>query len=147
MIWDQQLDRLENIGYKYMNNCSYVGGVMVHDQLPVCQTTCLHPDKIARVQKQLSSPQEQADLAETFKVLGDYTRVRILQALAYEELCVCDLAALLELSHSAVSHQLRLLRTAKLVKPRKDGKMVFYRLDDAHVQSLLAQGLEHVLEG
>lgn len=85
-------------------------------------------------------------LAEIFSLLGDRTRVRILHALTLGELCVCDISAVLNVSSSAISHQLRLLRTAKLVKARKEGKNVFYSLDDGHVHSLIAQGLEHVLD-
>src|SRR5207245_8000821 len=83
---------------------------------------------------------------ETFKVLGDTTRVRMLDALSRAELCVCDLAALLGLSESAVSHQLRLLRGMRLVRPRRDGRLVYYTLDDQHIVGLFAQGLEHVEE-
>ena len=86
-------------------------------------------------------------LAEIFKALGDPTRVRLLSALATAELCVCDLATLLTLSESAVSHQLRLLRSLRLVRARRDGRMVFYRLDDDHIVRLLAQGREHAEEG
>ena len=85
-------------------------------------------------------------LAEAFKALGDPTRVRLLTALSRTELCVGDLATLLGLSESAVSHQLRLLRSLRLVRPRRDGRLVFYRLDDDHIARLLAQGLEHVQE-
>jgi DNA-binding transcriptional ArsR family regulator len=85
-------------------------------------------------------------LAETFKVLGDTTRVRILDALSRAELCVNDIAALLGLSESAVSHQLRLLRGMRLVRPRRSGRMVFYALDDQHIVGLFKQGLAHVQE-
>lgn len=85
-------------------------------------------------------------LAETFKVLGDVTRVRILDALAREEVPVCDLAELLGLSQSAVSHQLRVLRNARLVKSRRDGQHIYYTLDDQHIVKLFEQGLEHVEE-
>jgi len=87
-----------------------------------------------------------AALAETFKVLGDVTRVRILDALSRAELCVGDLAELLGVSESAVSHQLRLLRGMRLVRPRRDGRLVFYALDDHHIVGLFAQGLQHVEE-
>jgi ArsR family transcriptional regulator len=86
-------------------------------------------------------------LAEIFKALGDPTRVRLLSALAAAELCVCDLATLLGLSESAVSHQLRLLRSLRLVRARRDGRMVFYHLDDDHIVRLLTQGREHAEEG
>jgi DNA-binding transcriptional ArsR family regulator len=87
-----------------------------------------------------------ATLAETFRALGDPTRVRILDALSRAELCVCDIATLLSLSESAVSHQLRLLRSLRLVRSRRAGRMVFYALDDEHITRLFAQGLEHVGE-
>ncbi|MCF8001871.1 MAG: metalloregulator ArsR/SmtB family transcription factor [Halanaerobiales bacterium] len=86
------------------------------------------------------------DLAETFKVLGDPTRIRILHALKEKELCVCDLSELLDMSPSAVSHQLRVLRNNKLVKFRKEGRSVYYSLDDEHVICLFRQGLSHILE-
>lgn len=85
-------------------------------------------------------------LAETFRMLGDTTRVRILDALSRAELCVQDIARHVDLSESAVSHQLRLLRGTRLVRPRRAGRQVFYTLDDQHIVKLFAQGLEHVLE-
>ena len=87
-----------------------------------------------------------AALAETFKVLGDTTRVRILDALSRSELCVHDLAGRVGISESAVSHQLRLLRGMRLVRPRRDGRNIFYTLDDQHIVGLFVQGLEHVEE-
>jgi ArsR family transcriptional regulator, lead/cadmium/zinc/bismuth-responsive transcriptional repressor len=87
-----------------------------------------------------------AALAETFKVLGDPTRVRIAWALSREELCVCDLAALLGMSQSAVSHSLRALRDLRLVRHRKEGRIAYYALDDEHIASLLHQGVQHVEE-
>src|SRR5436190_8996282 len=87
-----------------------------------------------------------AALAEMFRALGDLTRVRMLDALAMSELCVQDLAARLNLTESAVSHQLRLLRNMRLVRTRRDGRMVFYALDDQHIVGLFEQGLEHVEE-
>jgi DNA-binding transcriptional ArsR family regulator len=87
-----------------------------------------------------------AALAETFRMLGDITRVRILDALSRSELCVQDIARRLDLTESAVSHQLRLLRGMRLVRPRRAGKQIFYTLDDQHIVRLFAQGLEHVLE-
>ena len=87
-----------------------------------------------------------AALADTFKVLGDVTRVRILDALARDEVPVCDLAEMLGVTQSAVSHQLRLLRQARLVKSRRDGQHIYYTLDDQHIVKLFEQGLEHVEE-
>ncbi len=86
-------------------------------------------------------------LADLFKAFADPTRVKILRALSVSELCVCDLAAIINLSQSAISHQLRLLRMARLVKFRKAGKMVYYSLDDEHVRRLIDQGLKHIGEG
>ena len=86
------------------------------------------------------------DLAETFKILNDTTRVRILDALARAEVPVCDLASVLGLTQSAVSHQLRLLRSMRLVKSRRDGRHIYYTLDDHHIVGLFEQGLEHVQE-
>jgi DNA-binding transcriptional ArsR family regulator len=114
-----------------MNTCSYVH---------------LDPNRVASLTARLLTPESVDALAETFKVLGDGTRVRILDALSRSELCVCDLARLLGLSDSAVSHQLRLLRGMRLVRPRRDGKMIFYTLDDQHIVRLFEQGLEHVEE-
>jgi len=88
-----------------------------------------------------------AGLADTFRMLGDPTRVRILDAIAREERCVCDIAAIIGLSESAVSHQLRLLRGLRLVRPRRAGRHVFYALDDQHIVSFFQQGLRHVQEG
>lgn len=94
----------------------------------------------------LLADESAAALAETFKVLGDVTRVRILDALSRDEVAVCDLAAMLGLSQSAVSHQLRLLRNARLVKSRRSGQHIYYNLDDHHIVGLFEQGLEHVEE-
>jgi DNA-binding transcriptional ArsR family regulator len=92
------------------------------------------------------SDESMAALAETFKLLGDITRVRILDALSRAELCVCDIARLVGLSESAISHQLRLLRDMRLVRTRRDGRMMFYALDDQHIVKLFEQGLKHVQE-
>lgn len=92
------------------------------------------------------TPAHAARLAETFKVLGDVTRVRIIDALSQSELCVCDIASRLDLSESAVSHQLRLLRTLRLVRPRRAGRQIFYSLDDRHIISLFHQARRHVQE-
>ena len=93
-----------------------------------------------------SQPDAVQGLADTFSALGDPTRVRILDALSHGELCVCDLAAVLKLSQSAVSHQLRLLRGLRLVRPRRDGRVVFYSLDDQHIIAIFRQTLQHVEE-
>lgn len=111
-----------------------------------CDVFHLDPVKVAGLKAVLLADHSVTALSETFKVLGDTTRVRILDALSRSELCVCDIARLLGLSESAVSHQLRLLRGMRLVRPRRAGRMVFYTLDDRHIVRLFAQGLEHVQE-
>ena len=111
-----------------------------------CEVSHADPDRLAARRAALLSPATLTPLAETFKVLGDVTRVRLLDALSHGELCVCDLAALVGLSESAVSHQLRLLRGMRLVRPRRAGRQVFYAIDDQHIMSLFEQGLGHVTE-
>jgi DNA-binding transcriptional ArsR family regulator len=114
--------------------------------LESCDVFHLDPARVAAIKTTLLGDRTVEALAETFKVLGDSSRVRILDALSRSELCVCDIARLLGLSESAVSHQLRVLRGMRLVRPRRAGRMVFYALDDQHIVKLFAQGLEHVEE-
>lgn len=111
-----------------------------------CEVRCVDGRKVLRVRRLMRSPEAVAALAETFKVLGDPTRLRIAFALAREELCVCDLATLLGVSQSVVSHSLRALRQMQLVRYRKDGKIAYYALDDDHIATLVEQGFEHVEE-
>lgn len=121
-------------------------GSDVRHAAEVCEIVHLHPARVAELKQALIGGDDVTDLAETFRALGDPTRVRILDALSHGELCVCDLAALVAMSQSAVSHQLRLLRNLRLVRPRRDGRMVFYALDDRHIITLFRQGLRHVQE-
>src|SRR2546425_6950842 len=114
--------------------------------LDSCDVFHLDPAKVAGLKTRLLGERAVIALAETFKVLGDMTRVRILDALSRSELCVCDIARLLGLTESAVSHQLRLLRGMRLVRARRAGRMVFYSLDDQHIVGLFRQGLEHIQE-
>ncbi len=111
-----------------------------------CGFLCVHEDTVARVVADMPGDETLYDLAELFKVFGDSTRVKILYALFEAELCVCDIAQLLGLTQSAVSHQLRVLKAFRLVKPRKDGKTVFYSLADDHVRKIIAQGMDHITE-
>lgn len=121
---------------------------MIHSsQEDTCQAECVHVETVERVKAAMQSTEVLLELSDLFKVLGDHTRVRILQALSLSELCVCDIATLLEMSSSAVSHQLRILRAAKIVRFRKEGKNVFYTLDDEHVFNLIMEGLAHVRDG
>lgn len=112
----------------------------------VCSCTVLHEDIIEHARQGMPEEEHLYDLAELFKVFGDSTRIRILYALTASEMCVCDIAALLNMTQSAISHQLRILKAARLVKHRKAGKVVFYSLNDSHVAHIFAQGLEHVKE-
>jgi ArsR family transcriptional regulator len=113
----------------------------------LCQVRCVDQQRVNRILQSFPEPRLLAGAAEIFKMLADPNRLRLLLALAREELCVCDLAELIGSSASAVSHQLRLLRTARLVQYRREGKMVYYRLDDEHVERLLREGLIHAEEG
>ena len=116
------------------------------DGVERCDCVMIHEDTIDRVRAIMPAEEALYDLAELFKVFGDSTRVRILWALDESEMCVCDIAALLNATQSAISHQLRYLKQAKLVRNRREGKTVFYSLADDHVKQILDQGLDHVLE-
>ena len=105
---------------------------------------CLHEEAVAAVRKQMPDEDDLYDLAELYKVFGDSTRIKILYVLFAAELCGYDIAQLLGMTQSAVSHQLRILKNNKLVKFRREGKTVFYALDDDHVRSILKLGMEHL---
>ncbi len=111
-----------------------------------CGFLCVHEDTVKQVLAEMPGDETLYDLAELFKVFGDSTRIKILYALFEAELCVCDIAQLLGITQSAVSHQLRVLKSSRLVKARRDGKTVFYALADDHVRKIIAQGMDHVLE-
>ena len=112
----------------------------------VCDLVQIDLARVRKLRSALVSPEAVEGLAETFSALGDPTRVRILDVLSHGELCVCDLAAVLGLSQSAVSHQLRVLRGIRLVRPRREGRIVFYSLDDRHIIAIFKQTLQHVEE-
>jgi len=116
------------------------------NEIEKCEFLCVHEDTVREVLEKLPDEDMLYDLAELFKVFGDSTRIRILYALFERELCVCDIAGILGLTQTAVSHQLRVLKASKLVKARRDGKIVFYSLDDDHVHSILGMGTEHLSE-
>src|SRR5437667_271528 len=120
--------------------------MVVLDSVDVCEVTAVDPERVRRVQLRLTDEAASERLAETFAALADPARLRIVEALALEELCVCDLSAALGLSQSGTSHHLRTLRNLRLVKHRRAGRLVYYSLDDSHIVGLFAQGLEHVLE-
>ena len=111
-----------------------------------CDFIHAHEDVVERVRKEMPGEDTLYDLAELFRIFGDSTRIRILYVLFESEMCVCDIAQLLGMTQSAISHQLRALKNARLVKSRRDGKTVFYSLADEHVKTMINQGLEHVCE-
>ena len=111
-----------------------------------CENTCVHDNKVQNVKNKIPDEELLYDVSELFKVFGDSTRIRILSALLIEELCVCDICSLLNMTKSAVSHQLKVLKTAKLVRAKKKGKNVFYALNDHHVKSIIEKALEHICE-
>jgi ArsR family transcriptional regulator len=111
-----------------------------------CDCTIIHHDTVRSVGESMPPEENLYDLADLFKVFGDTTRIKILHALVASEMCVCDIAVLLNMTQSAISHQLRVLKQANLVKFRKEGKVVYYSLDDEHVKQIFDQGLSHILE-
>ena len=132
-----------------MNNGSCIhmnGGDKMSKNIEFCTCATIHEDVVERVRKSIPQEETLYDLAELFKVFGDSTRIRILCVLFETEMCVCDIAALLNMTQSAISHQLRVLKNARLVKYRKEGKVVFYSLDDQHVKQIFDQGLIHIKE-
>ena len=114
--------------------------------MPCCEFLHAHEELIARVNDNMPDEMMLYELAELYKVFGDSTRIKILYVLFESEMCVCDIAQLLGISQSAVSHHLRVLKQSKLVKFRKEGKSVIYSLTDDHVRTIIDQGLEHVRE-
>ena len=117
----------------------------IHD-VECCEECAVHDEVVQSVRGMLPDDDDLYDLAELFKVFGDSTRIRILFVLFESEMCVCDIATLLQMGQSAISHQLRVLKQMRLVSFRRDRKTVFYKLADAHIQTILAQGMEHISE-
>ncbi|MCH5584398.1 metalloregulator ArsR/SmtB family transcription factor [Shimazuella sp. AN120528] len=109
-----------------------------------CDVTIIHDDVVADVRSKQLSQEKGKDLALLFQALSDPTRIRIIHTLIHREICVCDLAAILEMTQSSISHQLKTLRTLRLVKHRKVGRMVYYSIDDEHILNLMEIGLEHI---
>lgn len=115
-------------------------------EFDVCDFLCVHEDTVKKLNESMPPEETLYDLAELFKVFGDSTRIKILYALFECELCVCDIAHLLGVTQTAVSHQLRVLKSNKLVKFRREGKIIFYSLSDDHVRLIINQGIEHIEE-
>lgn len=116
------------------------------DKAECCLETVIHEDIIEKVEKEMLSDEEFGDLALLFKMFADETRCKILKALSVSEMCVCDISALLQLSQSAVSHQLASLKKTRLVRSRKQGKVVYYSLNDQHIFDLFRIAYEHIQE-
>ena len=119
---------------------------MAEMEVESCGFLCVHEDLVAQVQRSLPGDDTLSRLADLFKCFGDGTRIRILYVLLEAEVCVCDLAKLLGMTQSAVSHQLRMLKQARLIKNRRDGKTIFYSLADDHVRTIINNGMEHIME-
>ena len=111
-----------------------------------CDYSHIHQEIVDKVERTMPEDEILYDLAELFKIFGDSTRIKILYVLFESEMCVCDIAKLLGMTQSAISHQLQVLKKSKLVKYRREGKTVFYSLADSHVRAILGQGMEHVTE-
>lgn len=122
------------------------GGMMAINDVECCDFYQVHEDVVKAVNEKMPDEDELCDLAEIFKVFGDSTRIKILYVLFEAEMCVCDIAQLLNMNQSAISHQLRILKQNRLVKSRREGKAVFYSLADGHVRTIINQGLEHIQE-
>ena len=112
----------------------------------ICELIHVHEEIVNRVSQEMPDEDALFDLSELFKVFGDSTRIRILYCLFESEMCVCDIATLLNMTQSAISHQLSVLKKSKLVKSRRSGKTVFYSLADGHVRTIINQGMEHIQE-
>ena len=115
-------------------------------KIPICELEAIHQDTVEMVKEKLPQEEILYDLGDFFKILGDTTRIKILSTLYQSEMCVCDIAVTLGMTQSAISHQLRVLKQGRLVKYRKEGKVVYYSLDDEHVIHIIEQALTHIGE-
>lgn len=124
------------------------GGHMKHneEEIEQCEFMHVHDDIVQKVHQQMPDEEKMYDLADFFKVFADSTRIKMLYVLLCSEMCVCDLAQILNMTQSAISHQLRMLKQMDLVRNRRDGKTIFYSLADNHIKDILSQGLEHIEE-
>ena len=119
---------------------------MKKTEVECCDVTCVHNQIIEAVKEKMPAEELLNELADFYKVFGDATRIKILCVLLRSEMCVCDLAEMLGMTQSAISHQLRVLKQMKLVKNRREGKTVYYSLEDGHIQNIISQGMEHIME-
>lgn len=119
---------------------------ILEDDQEICESVVIHKEVVENTKTKMPDDTSLNELADFFKIFGDSTRVRILWALSLNQMCVCDIAALLNMSQSSISHQLRVLKQNKFVKNRRDGKVVYYSLLDEHISYILKQGLTHISE-
>lgn len=136
---------MNNNSYEQMSKKKGVNRMAMND-VECCDFYQVHEDVVKAVTAKMPDEDELYDLAEIFKVFGDSTRIKILYVLFESEMCVCDIAQLLNMNQSAISHQLKILKQSRLVKSRREGKAVFYSLADGHVRTIINQGLEHIEE-
>ena len=136
---------MNNHSYEQMSKKKAVNRMAMND-VECCDFYQVHEDVVKAVTAKMPDEDELYDLAEIFKVFGDSTRIKILYVLFESEMCVCDIAQLLNMNQSAISHQLKILKQSRLVKSRREGKAVFYSLADGHVRTIINQGLEHIEE-
>jgi len=127
-----------------LNNYSSERMIVMNNE--TCDYMHIHCEEIDKIKENMPREEILYDLAEVFKIFGDTTRIKILYVLLEAEICVCDIAQMLNMSMSAISHQLRVLKQARLVKYRREGKTVFYSLSDDHVKTIISQGMDHILE-
>ena len=119
---------------------------MAEKDVDCCELTHHHTEQVSRWKDDMPDEDTLYDLADLYKIFGDSTRIKIMYLLLRSEMCVCDIADVLNMNQSAISHQLRVLKQMRLVNFRRDGKTVFYSLSDGHIQTILAQGMEHISE-
>ena len=136
---------MNNHSYEQMSKKKGVNRMAMND-VECCDFYKVHEEVVKAVTAKMPDEDELYDLAEIFKVFGDSTRIKILYVLFESEMCVCDIAQLLNMNQSAISHQLKILKQSRLVKSRREGKAVFYSLADGHVRTIINQGLEHIEE-
>lgn len=118
----------------------------IHEHAESCEYIHVHEDIVEKVNARMPAEDDLDDLADFFKIFGDTTRIKMLYVLLCSEMCVCDLAQILNMTQSAISHQLRVLKQMDLVKSRREGKTIFYSLADGHITTILSQGLDHIQE-
>lgn len=134
------------ITLRHLNNYSNIERSVYMNEAPACDFIHVHDDIVSSVLASMPGEEELYKLSELYKLFGDPTRIRILYVLLKSEMCVCDIAKLLNMTTSAISHQLKLLKQASLVKFRREGKTVFYSLADDHVTTIINNGMEHIEE-